>query len=115
MAERRNPRDESFGEWLQRQLDRREISQRLFARHVGVTSAAVSRWIRNMDVPSGVNPGRIAAALGLDAAIVMHRIAGAPHDPGFLAALEEQATPEEQQEIRDFAAFVLSRRQAAPR
>jgi hypothetical protein len=45
----------------------------------------------------------------------MHRIAGAPHDPGFLAALEEQATPEEQQEIRDFAAFVLSRRQAAPR
>jgi transcriptional regulator with XRE-family HTH domain len=99
-----------FGDWLSDELSRREWSQRLLARKVGVTSAAVSRWVRGLDTPGGANIAKIAGAFGLDAAVVMHRVNGSPGTVGFLAALEDDLTAEEMESVKSFVEFVRSRR-----
>lgn len=99
-----------FGDWLLDMLHRKDWSQRRLAREAGVTSAAVSRWVRGMDLPGAENIARIAAAFGLDPVVVMHRVNGSPPTLGYLAALEDDLTEEEMASVAAFAEYVKARR-----
>lgn len=67
-----------FGEWLQEQLERRELLQADFARSGNFNPQNVSRWINNERVPSSGSAIRIAKVFGIDEDLVL-RVAG--HKP----------------------------------
>lgn len=66
-----NGSDADFGEWLQEQLDRRDMSQADFTRVGKFTTANVSRWINNERMPSSGSAVRIARVFGIDEDIVL--------------------------------------------
>lgn len=70
--------DADFGEWLREQIERREWQQADFAREGRFTTASVSRWINNEQLPTPQSCLRIASTLGVDDDIVL-RAAG--HKP----------------------------------
>jgi phage repressor protein C with HTH and peptisase S24 domain len=60
----------AFGDWLKTELLKRDMSQSKLARATGRSTAAVNRWIKNLDIPTLENIGGIARALGLDIRVV---------------------------------------------
>lgn len=56
----------SFGTWLRRQIELREMSQSDFARRSGVTTGMVSQWILGRRRPNPENIEVIADALRVD-------------------------------------------------
>lgn len=89
-------RDGTFGEWLGRELEQRRMTQVELASRVGVSPAAVSRWVSGQRVPDILLTERIAAALGIDDDIVLAR---AGH-----VRFEEQRILELRQEIDELRA-----------
>jgi SOS-response transcriptional repressor LexA len=55
-----------FGDWLQAQLDRRDMTQSQLSRATGRSTAAVNRWVKNLDIPGLDNVQAIARALAMD-------------------------------------------------
>jgi transcriptional regulator with XRE-family HTH domain len=77
-----------FAVWLQRQLQRREMTQADFARRLNTSSGVVNRWIREERTPSPANCDLIADVLHVDRdevlALAGHRpldLELAPDDP----------------------------------
>lgn len=68
-----------FGLWLAGELAERDMNQTDLWRRIGVTSTAVSRWIKGDDLPGTKNCRKIADALRLDVNDVLKR---AGHLPG---------------------------------
>ena len=42
----------AFGDWLDAQLTRRGLTQSQLARETGRSTAAVNRWVKNLDIPT---------------------------------------------------------------
>lgn len=59
----------AFGDWLISQLSQRDMSQSDLARSTERSTAAVNRWVKNLDVPTLDNVRAIARALGVDVRI----------------------------------------------
>lgn len=76
----------SFGQWLARQLVRREWSGADLSRRLGTGTSTVSMWIRDVRNPSPASSERIADALGVDRDVVLS-LAG--HRP-----LDEEVDPD---------------------
>jgi len=76
---------ETFGSWLQRQLDRREWKQSDFARRAKVSTSAVSYYISGARLPDPITCDRIADVLDADRDLVLalagHRPPDQPLDP----------------------------------
>lgn len=62
-----------FGKWLQREVDRLGISMAEFSRQLGVSQAAVSRWVHGQNRPDVGSAIKIANVLGLDANVVFSK------------------------------------------
>lgn len=56
----------TFGEWLRREIERREWTQIQFADIAGVSQTTVSSWINDVQPPTKRNCRRIADAFGID-------------------------------------------------
>lgn len=54
---------ETFGQWLQRQLQRRQWSQAEFSRRAGVSGTSISHWIGGRTMPDAESCDKIAEAL----------------------------------------------------
>lgn len=76
---------ETFGEWLRRQIERREWIPADLARRVGVSNGTMSLWLRDQRKPSPTSVDRIADALGVDVDTALtlagHRPPTIPIDP----------------------------------
>lgn len=75
----------TFGLWLARQIDRRELTRPQFARAINKTPARISEWITGARVPGPKSCDLIADALGIDLDLVLfqagHRPQTQPTDP----------------------------------
>ena len=65
---------ESFGQWLNAQLKRRDWNQAEFARQTGSAPSRVNDWIRDVRMPSPASCERIADALRIDVDEVLARV-----------------------------------------
>lgn len=61
-------------------IDALGISQKQFAKAVGVDPATVSRWLRGTQVPRSSLVGRLAETMGVDEVELWRAIAAAQHD-----------------------------------
>lgn len=75
----------NFGRWLQRQLDRRELTKSDFARALDRAPARVSEWLNGDRVPSTRSCDLIADALSVDLDTVL-AVAGHRPMPDVLKA-----------------------------
>lgn len=76
---------ETFGDWLRRELGRREWIGADLARRMGSSNGTVSNWLTGKRVPSPETVQRIAMVLGADSdyllALAGHRQADPYYDP----------------------------------
>lgn len=76
---------ETFPQWLQRQLDRREWRQVDLARRADVSGTSVSHYLNGNRIPDPMTCDRIADALAVDRDLVLalagHRPPDQPLDP----------------------------------
>jgi transcriptional regulator with XRE-family HTH domain len=70
-----------FGLWLKTELSRRSMTHAEFADRVGVSRAAVSRWVRGERLPDGESIFRIAEAFNLDPDTIMRLGGRRSHPP----------------------------------
>lgn len=71
----------SFGRWLQRQLDRRDWTQADFMRAGGFSRSGVSSWIRGERIPDPKYCDLIADALHVDVETVLRKAGHLPEEP----------------------------------
>lgn len=71
------PDEPTFGRWLTAIMRDRGLTQAEIARRIGVDDAQVSRWRRDLVVPSVPHLQRIAGALDLPR-VLLDRLAGYP-------------------------------------
>lgn len=86
-----------FAAWLAEQLAEREMNQTDLWRRIGVTSAAVSRWLSGEDTPGTRNCRKIADAFRIDASEVLKRaghLPGSPASPPPRMAVSEELAAE---------------------
>lgn len=63
----------SFGTWLESELTERKLSGKAFSDQVGLSTAAVSHWIREQRRPDADSCRRIARVFGLDEHLVLEK------------------------------------------
>lgn len=64
---------ETFGQWLQRQVQRRQWSQAELSRRAGVSGTSISHWIAGRTIPDTESCDKLAEALFLSRDEVMAR------------------------------------------
>lgn len=77
----------SFGVWLAGQLQRAEMKQVDLHRRSGLSTGAISEWLRGIRIPDPENCDRIADALGIPVDVVL---SAAGHRP----KIQMRETPE---------------------
>lgn len=116
-----NEKFESFGEWLEYELELRGWSQAILSRRTGLTSAAVSLLARDQTQPKAETCLAIAEALGIPPEVVMSHAGLLPPAKGDedLATNEvlhimRQLPPAEGREILEYARMRYRRWRITP-
>lgn len=110
---------ETFGDWLQGELNKRGMKQADLAREAGLTTATVSRLVTQQRSPDDETCVKIARAFGNVSAEEVFRRAGklppAPsqeheHSLRELYELAKRLTSRQREELLEFAYFQYRRR-----
>lgn len=87
---------ETFRAWLQAEMRRRRLSQRMLAHRAGINHSTISRILTSPSVPSLPTAMRLAAALGaeLPTVVVQGRLTGSTERRMRAALLAQGIEPE---------------------
>lgn len=104
---------ETFGDWLQGELDKRGMKQADLARESGLTTATISRLITQQRGPDDATCLKISKALGIPVEDVFRRAGKLPpqseleHDPTLREIYEvvKQLTEEQRAAVLEFVWF----------
>src|SRR5687767_5881670 len=67
------PDDQTFGDWLRSELARRGMTMTALANEMGVSQAAVSRWVAGLRSPDVESSERMALVLGVPPEVVVEK------------------------------------------
>jgi transcriptional regulator with XRE-family HTH domain len=71
---------ESFGRWLQRQMDRRQWTRAELARQTGVSATSISDWANGKKLPDAESADKLAEALRVDRDVVLDLVGIRPEE-----------------------------------
>lgn len=110
---------ETFSEWLQSEMGRKNMSQQTLAQKSGITPAQISRIITGQRGLGEKSLTAIAHALNISPITIFRKAGLLPPEGGETTKFEDweyllsQLTPDEQEEIRQFVELKIERRQKA--